>query len=72
MSIVAVKCDESGTILAGSCNLCPYDLFKFYYDDDYYEDYDYDHYNDYYNDGTYCSGDCSWNSILNECQMTGN
>ena len=60
MYIAAVNCDESGTIVAASCNLCPYE----FYSDEYYYDY-------YYNDGTFCSGDCSWNSDLDECQMTG-
>ena len=56
MFIVAVNCDESGTIAAASCNLCPYE----FYSDEY-----------YYNDGTYCNGDCSWNSDLDECQIKG-
>ena len=60
MFIVAVKCDESGTIVAASCNLCPYE----FYSDEYYYEY-------YYNDGTYCNGDCSWNSYLDECQIKG-
>ena len=68
MFIAAVNCDESGTIEATSCDLCTYDLFKYYYEDDYY---DFDYYDDYYNDGTYCRGDCSWNSDLDECQMKG-
>ena len=46
-----------------------YILVKDYYDIDYY---DYDYYMAYYDDGTFCSGDCSWNSNLKECQMTGN
>ena len=57
MFIAAVNCDESGTIVADSCNLCPYELY-------YYYDY-------YYYDGTYCKGDCSWNSDLDECQLKG-
>ena len=66
--IAGVDCDESGTIVRASCNQCSYDLFKYYYEDDYY---DFDYYDDYYNDGTYCRGDCSWNSDLDECQMKG-
>ena len=78
--IAAVNCDESGTIVAASCNLCPYE----FYSDEYWYDY-------YYNDGTrvggsnalpgppapppvdgtYCNGDCSWNSDLDECQIKG-
>ena len=60
MYIAAVNCDESGTIVASSCNLCPYE----FYSDEYWYDY-------YYNDGTYCNGDCSWNSDLDECQIRG-
>ena len=60
MYIAAVNCDESGTIVASSCNLCPYE----FYSDEYWYDY-------YYNDGTYCNGDCSWNSDLDECQIKG-
>ena len=66
MSIAAVNCDESGTIVAGSCNECPYELYTYHYN--YYDDYYYDY---YYNDGTYCEGDCSWNSDSDECQMKG-
>ena len=64
--ISGVNCEESGTIIAASCNLCPYE----YYSDDWgsYSDYYYD---TYYNDGTYCKGDCSWNSDLDECQLKG-
>ena len=61
MSIAAVNCDESGTIVAGSCDLCPYE----FYSDEYYYDY-------YYNDGTFCKGDCSWNSDVDKCQVKGN
>ena len=61
MYIAAVNCDESGTIIAGSCNQCPYE----FYSDEYYYDY-------YYNDGTFCKGDCSWNSDLDVCQVKGN
>ena len=64
MFIAAVICDESGTIVAVSCNLCPYE----YYSDDWGFYY---HYDTFYNDGTYCNGDCSWNSDLEECQMKG-
>ena len=59
--IAAVNCDESGTSVAASCDLCPYLFYS-----DYYGGYDY-----FYNDGTYCNGDCSWNSDLEECQMKG-
>ena len=63
---IGLSCDESGTIIVGSCSKCPYEL---YFDKwDYYYDY---YYENYYNDGTYCSGDCSWNSDLDECQMKG-
>ena len=61
MFIAAVNCDESGTSVAASCDLCPYLFYS-----DYYGGYDY-----YYNDGTHCNGDCSWNSDLEECQMKG-
>ena len=61
MYIAAVNCDESGTIVASSCNLCPYE----FYSDEYY-------YDEYYNDGTFCKGDCSWNSDLDVCQVKGN
>ena len=57
MFIAAVNCDELGTIVAASCDLCPYE----FYSDEYY-------YDIYFNDGTYCNGDCSWNSDLDECQ----
>ena len=64
---LGLSCDESGTIIVGSCSKCPYELYfdewDFYYDIDYYDN--------YYNDGTYCSGDCSWNSDLDECQLKG-
>ena len=68
ISIAAVKCDESGTIVAASCNQCPYELYTYY---DYYDNYDDYYYDNYYNDGTYCKGDCSWNSDLDECQIKG-
>ena len=67
MFILAVNCDESGTIVAASCNLCPYEL----YFDEWDFHYDIDYYDNYYNDGTYCNGDCSWNSDLDECQIKG-
>ena len=60
MFIAAVICDESGTMVAASCNLCPYEFLS----DEYYYEY-------YHNDGTYCNGDCSWNSDLDECQIRG-
>ena len=60
MFTVAVNCDESGTIVAASCDLCPYELTS------HYATYDY-----FFNDGTHCKGDCSWNYELNECRMKG-
>ena len=66
MLIAGVNCDEPGTIIAASCNLCPY---EFYPDDWYYGSWYYDY---YYNDGTFCKGDCSWNSDLDVCQVKGN
>ena len=59
MYIAGVNCDESGTIVASSCNLCPYEFYSYYYDY-------------YYNDGTFCKGDCSWNPDLDVCQVKGN
>ena len=67
MFIAAVNCDESGTIVAASCDQCPYEI----YSADEYVNFNFDYYDDYYNDGTYCRGDCSWNSDLDECQMKG-
>ena len=64
--IAAVNCDESGTIVAGSCNECPYELFMSSEMSNYYH-----YYESFYNDGTYCKGDCYWNSGLDECQMPG-
>ena len=55
MFIAAVNCDETGTMVAASCALCPYEYF----------------YDFIYNDGTHCNGDCSWNSDLYICQMKG-
>ena len=71
-----VNCDKSGTIVADSCVQCPYKLFDDYWDydpiDNIYEIYDTLIIDYYYNyDGTYCIGDCSWNSDLEECQMKG-
>ena len=60
VAVNAVNCDDSGTFVAASCDLCPYEFFS----DEYY-------YENNYNDGTYCNGDCSWNSDLEECQMKG-
>ena len=68
----AFHCDESGTIVVGSCRKCTYELYvymKDYYDD-YYDDYYY--YDNYYNETTYCGGDCYWNSDSDECQIKGN
>ena len=69
MFIVAindVNCDESGAIVASSCDMCPYEMFQLsnVINDQYTYDY-------FYNDGTFCKGDCSWNSDLEECQMKG-
>ena len=60
MFIAAVNCDESGEIVAASCDRCPYE----FYSDEYFYDW-------YYNDGSHCNGDCSWNSDLDECQIKG-
>ena len=73
MFIVAindVNCDESGAIVASSCDMCPYEMFIDHYGNDF--AHYYDHVYDYiFNDGTFCKGDCSWNSDLEECQMKG-
>ena len=73
MFIVAindVNCDESGAIVASSCDMCPYEMFIDHYGNDF--AHYYDHAYDYiFNDGTFCKGDCSWNSDLEECQMKG-
>ena len=62
-----INCDESGTIVVVSCDRCPYEL---YWDDNwnYYIPgiYEYGAFH-----GAYCSGDCSWNSYLDECQIKG-
>ena len=60
MFIVAVNCDESGTMVAASCAKCPYEFYPYEY-----------FYDFIYNDGTHCNGDCSWNSDLYICQMKG-
>ena len=70
MSIADLKCDEKGTILAASCDLCPYELLNDYYDEDEY-DYMVNIYDYFYNDGFFCKGDCSWNSDVDECQVKG-
>ena len=31
MSIADLKCDESGTIVAASCDLCPYEYYFYYF-----------------------------------------
>ena len=62
MFLAAVNCDESDTIVAASCDLCPSESF-YYYDESFYDN--------FYNDGTHCNGDCSWNSYFEECQLKG-
>ena len=69
MFIVAindVNCDESGAIVASSCDMCPYEMFYDHYG--FFDIFTYDYFS---NDGTFCKGDCSWNSDLEECQMKG-
>ena len=73
MFIVAindVNCDESGAIVASSCDMCPYEMFIDHYGNDFAHYYD-NAYDYIFNDGTFCKGDCSWNSDLEECQMKG-
>ena len=71
MSIADFKCDEKGTVVAASCDLCPYELLNYYYDE-YTYDYMVNYYDYYYNDVFFCKGDCSWNSDVDECQVKGN
>ena len=69
MFIVAindVNCDESGAIVASSCDMCPYEMFIDHYGNDF------AHFYDPAIGGEFCHGpDCQWNVELDECQPKG-
>ena len=65
-----VSCNDEGTLVADSCNICPYKLYISV--NDYNEaDYDQEHFEQENSvlQYLYCKGDCYWNSTLEKCQQ---